>query len=236
MLGIVGAQVEEVREIKELMRINDTKIINGMTIYHGYLDDKEVALIQGGIGKVGVTISVSTLLNTYPINYLINVGTCAGYNDSKVKPYDIVIGNEFAYYDVDVTAFNYVYGQMAGCPKTFKSDVKISQIIFDLGKSMNYPMVMGDMLCGDNFVTNQIDLLDKITNKFNDKNVISVDMESTAVAQCCYMYKIPFIVLRTISDILNAECQKDSYETVLKVSSKKIARLLQKLMKFIKEK
>ena len=94
---------------------------------------------------------------------------------------------------------------------------------------------MGDMLSGDNFVTNQDDILDKITNKFIDKNVISVDMESTAVAQCCYIYKVPFVVLRTISDIINEKHQKDSYETVLQVSSKKIAVLLQKLMEFIKE-
>ncbi len=46
---------------------------------------------------------------------MINTGSAGGFG-STLEIGDIVIGTELAYCDADVTAFNYVYGQMPGMP------------------------------------------------------------------------------------------------------------------------
>ena len=50
------------------------------------------------------------LFEKYPIDYLINIGS-AGVLDLKQNVGDVVISNAITYHDVDVTAFNYEYGQ-----------------------------------------------------------------------------------------------------------------------------
>ena len=63
----------------------------------------------------------------------------------------------------------------------------------------------------------------KINKKFN---ALCVEMEGAAVAQVCYLCKIPFLVLRAISD---SPYEKDNhiiFEEVLKISSDMVAKFI----------
>ena len=61
-------------------------------------------------------------------------------------------------------------------------------------------MVLGDIASGDQFISS----LKKIT-KLNKQipSAICVEMEGAAVAQICYEYKMPFSIIRIISDKAN---------------------------------
>ena len=59
----------------------------------------------------------------------------------------------------------------------------------------------------------------KICDKFN---ALCVEMEGAAIAQVCYLCNIPFLVLRSISDVVGKD-NKITYDNFLLESSKKIA-------------
>lgn len=56
----------------------------------------------------------------------------------------------------------------------------------------------GGLICsGDQFITDRTQL-DKIKGRYPDG--LAVDMESGALAQVCYLYDVPFLSFRIISD------------------------------------
>ena len=69
----------------------------------------------------------------------------------------------------------------------------------------------------------------KINSKFN---ALCCEMEGASIAQVCYLSHIPFLVLRSISDIPNND-NVVTYEEFLESSSKKVADVLIKILKKI---
>lgn len=61
-------------------------------------------------------------------------------------------------------------------------------------------------------------------------NADCVEMEGAAIAQVCYLNKIPFLVIRGISDIMNKN-NKIDFNEFLELSSSKTCIILQKLIK-----
>ena len=61
---------------------------------------------------------------------------------------------------------------------------------------------------GDRFITNRTEL-DAIKRRFPAG--LAVDMESAAIAQTCYLYGIPFLSFRIISDTPGVEDHSSQY-------------------------
>ena len=61
---------------------------------------------------------------------------------------------------------------------------------------------------------------EKINKKFN---ALCVEMEGASIAQVSYLSHIPFLIIRSISDIPNND-NVITYEEFLETSSKKIAK------------
>ena len=66
---------------------------------------------------------------------------------------------------------------------------------------------------------------EKIREKFNCD---CVEMEGAAVAQVCYLNKIPFIVIRSISDIPNGKNEID-FNEYLELASKNCAEFIKQI-------
>ncbi|WP_286149370.1 5'-methylthioadenosine/S-adenosylhomocysteine nucleosidase, partial [Thomasclavelia cocleata] len=122
MIGIIGAMEEEVAAIKEYMHITDTKNILDCIFYQGMIENKEVVLLQGGVGKVNAAICTTLLLTNYQIDMVINIGSAGGLC-LKQEVGDIVISNEVCQYDFDITAFpNRILGEVPGLPPRIKAN------------------------------------------------------------------------------------------------------------------
>lgn len=62
MIGIIGAMEEEVAEILKFINVKKQKQYYGYSFYEGTMNEKEVVLLQSGIGKVNAAISVSFII------------------------------------------------------------------------------------------------------------------------------------------------------------------------------
>ena len=198
MIGIIGAMEEEVAAIKEYMHITDTKNILDCIFYQGMIENKEVVLLQGGVGKVNAAICTTLLLTNYQIDMVINIGSAGGLC-LKQEVGDIVISNEVCQYDFDITAFpNRILGEVPGLPPRIKADEDLinKAKIFLEKLDLNYEI--GLIVSGDKFVADN-KTAEYIKNNFKDAKCC--EMEAAAIGQTCYKFKTKFIIARSLSDI-----------------------------------
>ncbi len=229
MIGIIGAMEEEVNAILDKCEINQEKQILDCHFYEGKVFDKDIVVLQGGIGKVNAAICTSILISEYHPNFIINIGSAGGLQSNQ-NVGDVVISKEVAYHDVDVTAFGRQIGEIPGMPVVFKAD----SILVDKAKTilneMNITYHHGLIVSGDQFIHQKVQV-DEIKNNF--PNALCSEMESTAIAQTCYKYQIPFIITRSLSDVFGKGNSSIQFDEYLKKASEASAKLCVELVKVV---
>ena len=156
--------------------------------------ENKVILQKSGIGKVNAAIQTVEMIRQYKPDVIISSG-CAGGNGDDVNVQDVVVSSELAYHDVycgtaiDSTT---VYGQVQGLPARYQADPYLFE------KALLTGAKPGLIVTGDWFVDSK-DKMREIIGHFPEAK--AVDMESCAIAQACYINKVPFISFRVISDI-----------------------------------
>src|SRR5699024_1823340 len=95
--------------------------IASVLFIEGKLNDNEIILLKSGIGKVNAAMATTILLERFEPTHVINTGSAGGFSN-KLEVGDIVIGKEVVHHDVDVTAFDYRYGQVPNMPASFPAD------------------------------------------------------------------------------------------------------------------
>jgi adenosylhomocysteine nucleosidase len=227
MYAIIGAMDQEIEAILKMMGGVQIYQFNNQPFYQGLVNNKIIILVKSGIGKVASAMTTTQLLTNFSIEAIINIGTCGGI-ESKVEPLDLIIGQELVYGDVDLIAFKYPYGQMAGQPATFKSDPILVGKIRDISKKVGLNPKLGNLMSSDAFITDK-----KIINerrKLIDLPILGVDMESASIAQVATAFKKPFVVLRVVSDIIGMEKQVNSFDKLVSESSIKVAKIIKELI------
>ena len=77
MIGIIGAMEEEVSQLIEAMEEKEKVTCAGMDFYCGKLKDKEVVIVQSGIGKVNMALCTQILADRFDVKAVINTGVAA---------------------------------------------------------------------------------------------------------------------------------------------------------------
>ena len=221
---VVAAMDEEMSALLNLLP-NPNKIeIKGEELYEFTLNGEDYLLGRGKIGKVHTAVYLTKLFEELKIKRVFNIGTSGGIK-SDLKISDVVIASRVAYHDVDVTGFNYEIGQLCGCPTYFDCDMEyVNSKVID----PKYNVVKGLVVSGDQFITKS-NLERSHINEF--ENVIACEMEASAVGQVCHLYKIPFVVVRSISDIVTKEENAKAFDSNIEVSSTNSALVLLELIK-----
>ena len=229
-VGIIGAMEEEVKILRDKISNRQDLEIAGCEFYIGNIDNLEVVLLKSGIGKVNAAIGTTLLIHIYKPDYIINTGSAGGCNPN-LKVGDIVISNELRYHDVDATGFGYQYGQVPGMSELYLPDPMLVELAKSSADKLDVNVVEGLITCSDSFMSD----IDKVNEvKKNFPNVYAVEMESTAIAQVCTQFKVPFVIIRSLSDIAGCEA-KLSYDQFLDQASSNSAKLVLLMLKEIKK-
>lgn len=202
-IGIIGAMDEEIELIKQRIKGLTEDHYLGYTFYKGVYDKHKVTLVKSGIGKVNASIVTTLLLSQYPIDFVVNTGT-AGAISGDLEIGDVVIGSEVTFHDVDVTAFGYEQGQMAGMPILYHSQ---DELINLAEETNSYNRVhKGMIVTGDEFVSS----LERIKEiQHNYPLALVCEMESASIAQTAYAFDIPCLIIRSVSDTADDEASID---------------------------
>ena len=223
--GIIAAMEEELKTL--LLALEDKKevVVLGKTYYEGRIGQHEVVLVQSGIGKVLSAMSVAILAETFGVDAIINTGS-AGAVSEGLAIGDVVIADRLVYHDVDVTAFGYAYGQMAGQELYYQAD---QTLMASLQKVLNQQGIhnhVGLIATGDSFIAGQ----EKVdTIKHHSPEVLAVEMEGAAVAQAAQAAGKPFLVIRAMSDTAQGDANI-SFEAFILEAGKRSAQTLLALL------
>lgn len=218
-IGIITAEDEEFDAVKDVMKNYEEIIIHGLKILIGEYNNKNYALTKSGVGKVNAARTAQILIDKFDIEYIINVGSAGALND-KLNIGDIVIGSKLVQHDFDITAFGREKGYISEVGKFFESDLEIIKKAREI-KINDINIVVGTIASGDIFCTD-VEMKEKIRKEFNAD---CVEMEGAAIAQVCFLNKVPFIIIRSISDIPNNNNQID-FKNYIKTASKNCAEFI----------
>lgn len=224
MIGIVGAMPEELSHILGLLTQQEKEVIQGKVFYRGFIHDKEVVVVLAGIGKVNAALTTTLLLANFPCKEVINVGVAGG--QKGVKQEDIVIGDKIVHHDVDVTAFgSYAFGQVPKDPPFYQADLTLMKRAQKAIVELGYPHKVGMIASGDQFVY-QADKLKDINQTYED--IYAIEMEAAAIAQVAHYFSVPFVIFRSISDVIGEENQHLSFDEFLGKAALKASLFLEK--------
>lgn len=228
-VAIIGAMDEEVAILREKISNRQETTVAGSVFYTGTLNGYDVILLKSGIGKVNAAISTTILLQQFKPDYVINTGSAGGHL-ATLNVGDIVISSEVRHHDVDVTIFNYEYGQVPGLPAAFKADENLIALAEKSAEgNTNVQVVTGLIATGDSFM-NDPERVAFVSEKFGD--LYAVEMEAAAVAQVCHQFGVPFVVIRALSDIAGKESNV-SFEQFLQTAAVNSSMVVEKMVEQI---
>lgn len=203
-IGIIGAMDQEVKILKEALSDTRSWERAGALFVSGSLGRHEVIVVRSGIGKVLSAITTTLLIHQYGVNMVINTGSAGGIGQGLAVG-DLVIADKLAYFDVDVTGFGYQLGQLPSMPLYYESSDYLKVEIKKAAEKMGILTHHGLIVTGDSFVNNK-EKVKEIITEFPE--ALACEMEGAAVAQAAAQFKIPFLVVRAISDTADHEASQ----------------------------
>ncbi|UII54965.1 5'-methylthioadenosine/S-adenosylhomocysteine nucleosidase [Cytobacillus spongiae] len=231
-IAIIGAMEEEVTVLRDKIDNRTHETIAGCEFTFGTMNGADVILLRSGIGKVNAAMSSTILMEKYQPDYIINTGSAGGFNP-ELNVGDVVISTEVRHHDVDVTAFGYEYGQVPQLPAAFVANEELVQIAEECAKEItDIQVVQGLIATGDSFM-NDSKRVDFIRDKF--VNLQALEMEAAAIAQVAHLFQIPFVIIRSLSDIAGKESHV-SFDQFLEKAALNSSSLVMKIVAAIREK
>lgn len=225
-IAVIGAMEQEVEALRHALVNPQVSTIANTEYTTGTYEGKDVVLLKSGIGKVNAAMATTILLADFKPDVVINTGSAGGF-DETLEVGAIVISDEVRHHDVDVTIFNYEMGQVPQMPAAFKSDEKLMEIaeqaVSEVGE---HQFAVGLICSGDSFMNDPV----RVANvREHFPQMKAVEMEAAAVAQVCYQFGTPFVVIRALSDIAGQE-SNISFEEFLPLAAKHSTEVVLKVI------
>ena len=187
-IGVIIAMDIEYRQMRDALG-GDT----------GRLGNNDIVLWQCGIGKVNAAVGTMRLIQAHHPDAIVSTGLAGGI-DPLMQVMDVLAATQSVYHDVDcdgISSGENSLGQVQGLPARFDADQRLLDHALAVPREAGERLMTGLICTGDQFITDR-ERQNEIKRIFVDG--LACDMESAAIAQTCYLEKVPFLSLRVISD------------------------------------
>lgn len=229
-IGIIGAMEEEIIFLKNKIELVTAKEVIGLTFYVGRMYGNSVVLVRSGIGKVNAAICAQVLIDLFAVDKIINVGVAGALNEHLTIG-QIVVSMDAVQHDMDTSALGDPVAVMPRMDESyFKADpglVAVAQKAADILEFTPFPM-LGRIASGDQFIASE-------EGKERIKRIVKGDcaeMEGAAIAHTCYLNKIPFVIIRSISDQADGKAHM-SYQEFTQIAAEQGGRLVEKMLELM---
>ncbi len=223
-IGIIFAMKEELDELLKYLELKNEYNIFDLKFYEGTIHNNYCILVESGVGKVNAARCTQILIDNMKVDYIFNIGVAGGIAED-LNVCDIVIGEKLVQHDFDITAFNHEKGYVPNVGVYVESDKYLVNIANSCNEDNVFNLKTGTIASGDIFCTEKW-MSEKIRSKFN---ALCVEMEGASIAQVCYLSHIPFVIIRSISDVPNNN-NVITYEEFLNISSKNVAKFVNRIL------
>lgn len=217
---------EEIKELKRELNKGATETVGGYDFIKGEISGREIVAVQSGIGKVNAAVAAVLLIEKFGCTEILNTGSAGGVGHG-LKVGDVVLSTELSYFDADATVFGYEKGQIPQMPARFMSSAELTDQTKAAAAKAGLTIQTGMIVSGDSFVSGG-KTREEIIKNFPEAMV--VEMEGAAVAQTCWRYSIPFLVVRAVSDTAD-QTAAISFDEFILEAGKKSARMVLEFLK-----
>ncbi len=214
LTGILGAMAEEVRLLVGQLKEGKRHEVEGITFWTGRLKGRRVVVAMTGVGKVNAALTAALLHHRFHPTEVLFTGIAGALNPT-LRPADIVIAEKAFQHDlgrledgamvlrgarnpVDFLRNPVFFPADENLLKVAKASAKriaLDPIATRDGKRTP-KVVTGTVATGDVFVASPA----KSKQLHAEFKADAVEMEGAAVAQVCWQWRVPCLVIRSISD------------------------------------
>ena len=226
MIGIIGAMAIEVKALKKMIEEPETKIISGIEFWSGKINGKDVVVAECGIGKVFAGICAEIMILEYKPDFIINTGVGGTLTD-KLGIGDIAVASRVCQHDMDTTPIGDPRGLLGSLGTVYVDcDEGLVKKVSEACTKLKINHCVGTIATGDQFISSneQRDFI-----RANFENTVSCEMEGGAIGQVCMANKVPFVIVRAISDNANGGAPAD-FGAVVKAATKNNIAVLNEAM------
>ncbi len=184
-IGIMSAIESEIKLVLENLTGNDVQDKLGRTWYLERVANHDIVLTSSGIGKVKAAAHTQHLIDCFQIECIFLIGV-AGAINPNLRVGDIIISDR---------AIEYDHWQ----DRWYQADYRLIEAAVNAGKRLGLAgrLSVGSVLTGDKPCNDAV----KKSRLWQQFAGDCVEMEGAAVAHVCWMNAVPFVIIRTISDL-----------------------------------
>ena len=220
-IGIIGAMDVEVATLKAKMEQVTTATHAASAYFEGLLEGTPAVVVQCGVGKVNAAMCAQILCSVYGVTHIVNTGI-AGSLSADLDIADLVISRDAMYHDFDCVHFGYEMGKVPGMDVvSFPADEGLMAAAFAAAEAENPGHTkLGRIATGDLFVADR-----QAKNTVIAKTgALCTEMEGAAIAHVAFRNKLPFVILRAISDKADNSAEMD-YPTFERQAAEHCAKI-----------
>jgi adenosylhomocysteine nucleosidase len=227
-VGIIGALDSEIELLKEKADIRTIRVIAGRVYHEGEIGGRRVVLVKAGVGKVNAAMTAQLLIDKFGVGSVVFTGIAGGINPA-LHVGDVVISKSVIQHDYGLMSKDgfkprrIAIADSAGVEISvpyFQPDSLLVAIAESAAHRVDFPPVdssvsihgagpvrsyLGCIVTGDQFIASE----EKRVWLEETFGAYATEMEGGAVAQVCVSNNVPFVIVRTLSDLANEDANVD---------------------------
>ena len=221
MIGIIAAMNVEMDGLRAHMESPVSETVSGIEFVRGVIEGREVVTAVCGIGKVFAALCAQTMILRYAPEAIINTGV-AGTLTDELSIGNLAVSACVVQHDMDTSAIGDPVGLISGINMVeIPADRALTDRLCAAAQTVGVKTLTGCIASGDQFVANP----GRKTFIADTFSAIACEMEGAAVGQVCYVNRVPFCVLRAISDSADGSSHMD-YPVFAQMAAEQSVRLL----------
>lgn len=188
-----------------------------------------VLVVRCGVGKVQSAMIAQRVIDEFKVDAIVVTGV-AGALAPDLEPGDAVVARDVLQHDMDCTPLGFARGEIPFTgERIFTCDERLGALA--LTAPVAHRLRAGRILAGDQFITGS----DRETHRHLREELAgdAVEMEGAAVGQVCARNKIPFVVVRTISDRADGAAPV-SFQQVLPMAAANAAAVTRRILEALR--
>lgn len=206
--GILSAVEEEVWLVIDNLTQKRESRRQNLVFYEGKLMNQSVIVMPTGVGKVRAASSVQYLYDHYCVDRVVFSGVAGAINPELAQG-DIVISQKALQHDFDAGGKGLLQEMKTPCfeanPDLIALAVKSVNALGGIKR-----LKVGTVLTGDQTIISS----EKKNWLWETFRGDCVEMEGAAVAMVSCWNKVPFVIIRTITDLANENARIDFRQTM----------------------
>jgi adenosylhomocysteine nucleosidase len=221
--GIISALPVELEGFIKEYDAKELDVKGFYKIYRGMEDSGEIYMACSGVGKVNAAACTQKLIDCYGVDYIVNMGIAGGIA-KELKTLDVVIGSEVLYHDFTPDSLLDKYYPFTHAFRCDDGLISMAKSVCEaLPVVKNY--YVGRIASGDCFVE-----ASETKEHILKAGGCCCEMEGAAIGHVAHLNGVPFLIIRTISDLAD-ESAGMSYDEFERKAAEQSNRVVSGILK-----